>query len=43
MDYHIHPTLKLVEHNFKKEPLQINLNYNALYVVKILKESRNNK
>lgn len=37
LDYLIHPTFQMIEHNFNNAPLQIKLNYNALYIVKILK------
>ncbi|MEX5940041.1 hypothetical protein AB6G51_09930 [Staphylococcus haemolyticus] len=38
LDYLIHPTFQMIEHNFNNAPLQIKLNYNALYIVKILKK-----
>lgn len=37
LDYLIHPTFQMIEHNFNNAPLQIKLNYNALYIVKVLK------
>lgn len=38
LDYLIHPTFQMIEHNFNNAPLQIKLNYNALYIVKVLKK-----
>lgn len=38
MDNLMHPSYRIIEHDFKREPLKIHLNYNALYIVKIYKK-----
>lgn len=38
MDHSIHPAYKIIEHQFKNEPLKIQLNYNGLIIIKLYKD-----